>query len=76
MWEVTITDRGLGSSKKLNGQYCVGLTTDGIQLINKHTTETFDLPVSYLLLVTAPFTGMSEGWWHAAGYRCTPQDEQ
>ena len=46
MWEVVITDRGLGSSKKLNGQYCVGLTADGIQLIHKHKTETYDLPVS------------------------------
>ena len=49
MWEVTITDRGLGSSKKLCGQYCVGLTSDGIQLINKRNNkETYDLPVSVL----------------------------
>ncbi|KAF0290442.1 Insulin receptor substrate 1 [Amphibalanus amphitrite] len=49
MWEVTITDRGLGSTKKLNGQYCVGLTCDGIQLINKrNNNETYDLPFSVI----------------------------
>ncbi|XP_037079203.1 insulin receptor substrate 1-B-like [Pollicipes pollicipes] len=45
MWDVTITDRGLGSTKKINGQYCVGLTADGIQLINKdNPKQTYDLP--------------------------------
>lgn len=35
MWYVTVSDRGLGSSRRVAGPYWVGLTDDGIQLISR-----------------------------------------